>query len=269
MLKKYLKPTSKELTELLLITLTLSLLFSLTYMRFSNANKTLIEVFIIFFIFITIMQLLRLAFMKYTAYRNGFEIHLKMTYFDRYWFRNYDRISYTTKQRKITQNITGIAMPIVSIIIYILTLGFVIFPCMWRYSIKQIPHKFIGTKQKFEKTTPHEITLYRYSKVLFSGFLFYLIFSYLIKILISPSNEFFFWFMFIIFYIAFVSLIPILGTEGFEFWLKGRFGWISTITILFLGMLAILILQNMIMIITVTIISVLIVITVMLWKDII
>ena len=81
MLKDYLKFSSKEMIELLYICLTLGVLFSLTFIRFASNDESFFQVFLVFFIFVSVLLSLRLLFIKYVAYKNGFEIHMKMTYF--------------------------------------------------------------------------------------------------------------------------------------------------------------------------------------------
>ena len=196
-----------------------------------------------------------------------------MTNFDRYWFRNYDRISYTMDGNLggvKTPKIIGIPMPFISIIIFIFSLGLIIFPSMWRYKTKIIRHRFLGTKHKYENPSSQteEITMYRFSKVLFSGFMFYLVFSFFLKIIAQDMKiSYYYWFIFIIFYVAFFSLIPIMGTEGFEFWHKGRFGWLCSITVLFLGFLSLLVFNNMLLVLIGTIISIMIASIFILWKE--
>jgi len=167
--------------------------------------------------------------------------------------------------------------PALSILIYILTLGVVIFPAMWRYKTKIIPHKFIGTKQRLEAVgnvpyfmVARDVTHYRLSKAFFAGYLHYLIFAFFLKSIYNMiESEMIIWFIFIIFWIAFITMIPILGTEGFDYFKKGKIGWLCTNVILFLGLLSILIFKTTTMVIFSTAISFVIIFTYMFYKEMI
>lgn len=283
MLKDYLKLNKNEIIDLIFITGILGLLFSLNCLRFSEENNTFIFTYISFFAFIFILLSSRLLFMKFLAYKYGFEIKLRMTYFDRYGLRNYDRLSYTAQvakyvdpknytknehEEKNTQyDFKGIPMPIISLTLYILTLGTIIFPSLWNYKIKQIPHRFMGTKSRYEKLPFFHVSNYRFSKIMFFGFLYYLLFGFIVKIILQDIGQSFYnWFGFAILWIAFFTLIPILGTEGYELYSRGRLTWFSTLAILVIGTTSLVIFQSLTYVITVTILSTIIVLTTMLWK---
>ena len=277
MFEDYVRLKKDEFTDLLYISITLGVLFSITCTRFSSGNLSLLSTFVVFFLFLFVLLSLRLLFMKAIAYRNGFGFNMKMTYFDRYSFRFYDRVSHIMdgKPAKIViptvKMNKGVPMPFVSMLIYIFSLGFFIFPCLWRYNCKKIPHLYSRIKQKYEKLEGASfgigVSNYRISKVFFGGFLFYFIFGLFLKTFepIIGSN-FTTWFMFALYWIAFTTLVPILGTEGYEFFKRGRFGWISAITVLILGMIGTLIFPSIATILIVTAISTFLVILVMLYK---
>ena len=201
--------------------------------------------------------------MKLIGYFNAFEIDLYQTYFDRFWVNAWDRITFFTGNKK------GIPMSIISVIIYILTLGFIIYPGIWNYKIKKIPHLFLGTRQKFENQMGHMVNIdisdYRYSKALFFGFLYYFFAALILKIFFENTNNYF-WFQFIIFWICFATLIPIFGNEGYEYFRRNNFAWISSFTILILGFVSIFIFESVSYIIGATIISSLIVIFYLFWR---
>lgn len=274
MIFDYVKFKTQELKDLLSITLVLALLFSLTFARFSFEQISFFRIFISFFSFLVILFVLRLLFMKYIAYRNGFEISLKLTYFDRYYLRNYDKLSYTTDSAqkfigvKNVKKMKGIPMPIIGIILYILTLGLFIFPSFWIYDKKKIPHKYLGVKAFYESHAFFNITEYRYAKVLFAGFLFYFIFGLFLKAFYSVLGvSFYNGFIFVLYWIAFFTIIPILGTEGYELFTRHWFMWINILTILILGMVALLVFESIEYILIVTAVSFIMVFMVILWRQ--
>lgn len=271
MLRDYLKIKKEEFLDVLYIIVILSFMFGTLFARFSTFEVSYVGSIITYFLFFSILFYFRIIFMKFIAYNNGFEIHLKMTRFDRYGFRNYDRISYYAK--KVDKKNIGIPMPLIGLLLYVLTLGIIVVPSFWRYKINKIPHKFIGSRQWFEKPTymvPTEIGDYRYSKALFGGYLFYLIFALFLKIFISEVNsEYYYWFLFTIFWIAFITLIPVIGTEGYELFRRGRIAWICAIMILILGMLAIVMFNSMFYTIFFTIFGFVILFIYMFWKNMI
>lgn len=274
MIFDYLRFKVEELKDLLLITLVLSLLFSLTFVRFTFDDISFFNVFLSFFFFLTLLFVSRLLFMKYVAYRNGFEIIFRMTYFDRFFLRNYDKISYMTNETQKfvgfqdIKKFRGFPMPVIGIMLYILTLGIIIFPSYWIYDKKKIPHRFIGNKGFYESHTFFNVTEYRYAKVLFAGFLFYFIFGLLLKAFYSVIGmSFYNGFIFALYWIAFVTIIPILGTEGYELFTRHWFMWINILTILILGMLALLVFESIEYVLVVTIISFIMVFMVILWRQ--
>ncbi len=273
MLIDYLKFKAEEFKDLLFIVIVLALLFSLTYLRFSLDEVSFVYAYFMFFLFLLVLFVTRLLFMKFVAYKNGFELNLVMTHFDRYYFNNYDTLSYTTESAqkfvgvKRVLDFKGFAMPIVSLILYILTLGFIIFPSVWRYKIKKIPHKFLGVKQFYEDQIYFDITNYRYAKVLFAGFLYYFIFGFFLKAAANLFDfNFYNWFTYALFWIAFFTMVPILGTEGWELFDRGTFQWINALTILVLGMLALLVFNSLTYILIITVIAFVLVFMVILWK---
>lgn len=282
-MKKYIKFSKNELIDLFYIVLVISFLFSLSFKRFVNPSKSLFSTFIIFFIFFFILFFLRFLFMKIISYKNGFEIKIYMTYFDRYWIRNFDRLSYSTNivnifnkdRRQNLNHFKGIPTPILSLIIYIFSLGLIIFVANWRFKFKQIPHKFKNTFLKYEINDnligTHNLTNisdYRKSKVFFLGFMFYFIFVLFLKFFCNILElNYFNWFFFSTYYIAFFSLIPIFGTEGHEFFFKGYFGWFSTITILLLSFISILILKSTFFVILTTFFAFFIFFVIINWRE--
>ena len=91
------------------------------------------------------------------------------------------------------------------------------------------------------------------------GYIFYFIFAILLK-LILPLEGVTLWFYFALFWIAFTTLIPLIGTEGFEIYIRSRFAYISAITVLVLGMFSLFIFTSVfsLVLISIPIISIVI-----------
>lgn len=263
MRKDYVKIEKEELKSILFISLILGIMFALTFVRFQSEEVSLIANLIVFFLFVFIVLSLRLLFMKWAAYKNGFEINMYTMFFDRYGFLNYDRLSYTLPKSK------GIAMPFLSLFVYILTLGVVIFPSLWNYKTKIIPHRHTGVKQRYEGSSLSGISFYRFGKVMFASFLFYVIFAFFLKVFSAMTGQYFYWFLFVVFWIAFVTLIPIPGTEGYDFFIRSNFGWISSLVVLVIGLITVTIFQSIALMIAMSLVAFVIVILVLLWKDLI
>lgn len=260
MSKGYVKIETGEFKVLLVTSLILGVMFALTFVRFASEIVSLFANIVLFFLFILVLLSLRLLFMKFVAYRNGFEMSMRDAMFDRYWFNNYDRISYSFP------GVKGIPMIFVSLILYVLTLGLIIFPSTWKYDMKVIPHRHIGKRLMYDKDMFEGISFYRYGKMMFAGYLFYLVFALFIKVFEKSFDEYFYWFIFVIFWIAFVNMIPILGTEGFNFFSRAKFGWISAFVILCVGLLALLAFESLMFVVVMGVVSVFIVMLVLLWK---
>jgi hypothetical protein len=243
-MNKYIRPTRKEISLLMIFAGFLSVMFSILLKRFLLENYNLLSLLTIFFIFIYFLLYLRLLFMKRSAYHLGIELNLKAQYFDQYWYKNRHRV---TKYIPGVQK--GIFVPFVSSIIYILTLGIVIFPAFWYYETKIIPHKHIGTRSFFEGFLPiigfKEVSEYRYSRALFSGFIFYVVAALLIKFIFGFENDFSIAFIFIIFYMAIISLIPIPRTEGLDLFFKNLFAWHSALAIIFSSLIFVVFLRDL------------------------
>ena len=235
----------KETIDLLLITIVLSFLFSITIQRFET-QTSIFTLLLQFFIFLAVLLFSRLLFMKAFAYRHGFQLFLHQTHFSKYGPRAYDSLSAFARDF-LNVKFRGVPSTILAIIIFIVTLGTIIVPSLWRYSVKKIPHKFVGTREKFEYGMPQlrrNVTEYRIMKVLFLGYIYYLLFAFLLKIIL-PEEMFYSWFVFALFWIAFFTLLPIPGTEGWDFFVKSRLAYVTTLVILTLGMMCVLIFKSL------------------------
>jgi len=260
---RYIFPKFEELKLLSIIILVISSLFSLTLIRFSYENYLLIPTIIGVFVFLFTLLYSRLIFMKFIAYKNGFEIILKQTYFNRFFLRSWDKISYYAHETFPK----GIPTTILAIILYTLSFGFLIFTSIWNYKFKIIPHIHIGTQQKFEEKIPIGLSDYRYSKAIFGGFIFYFCFAFIYKFFCSVFEiNYLNPLTIIMYWVAFFTLIPIFGSEGYELWSKNNVLWFTAFYILVTSMSALLIFQNLALIIFSVFIAVIIILIMMVWK---
>lgn len=283
-----------EVLDMAYISLVLGVLFTFTFFRFEYPPYSFLSVFLVFFCFILFLLFSRMIFMKLFGVANGFYIFMRQTALDRYGLRKYDRLSNVSyRLEKKTVNPTakigklfgiktnyksqdyrfdGIPSSILSIIIYIFTLGVIIFPSLWRYQVEKIPHLFPGVLHNREIAMnwvlPIEVTGYRISRVLFMGSLFYVLFAFFMKFLfLSEDNVFYWWFFFILFWIAIFNLLPIPGTAGFDFYWYSKFAWISAITVVTLGIFAVLVFEDPAYTIVVGGISFIAMVFVFLWRN--
>lgn len=234
-----------ESIDLIIISASLALMFSITTMRF-DPQALFINTFILYFFYLSILLFSRVLFMKIIAYTHGFQIFFYQTHFSKYGPRKFDTLMRNSK---------GIPTSLLSLVLYLLTLGFLIFPSMWRFSTKKIPHLFVGTKQKYEYgmgfMIRRDVTKYREMKVMFWGFLYYGVFALLLHALFPEL--FFSWYGFMLFWIAFFTLIPIVGTEGWDFYILSRISYVAILTILILAMLCMFVFESTLLILLVTI----------------
>lgn len=269
MLKKYIFPKSNELIDITFITFIWAVMFSVVFLRFENTNLDLLSAFVIFFIFLFLLLFLRQVFMKYFAYKNGFEINLKMTYFNMYGFNDYQMLS--KKMNKVNMNNRrGMPTPFLSLLLYVITFGFIIYPANFRFELKKIPYMAFGMKKHLESEMYQDITNYRYTQILFFGFLYYFIIALIIKIIPKIFfGEFHLWFLFTTFYIGLITLVPLIGTEGYELFLKGKFAWISSLVILIIGTLSIIVFKSIILTIIVSIFVTLITLFIIKYRELV
>ena len=248
----YLKITKPEIKDTVYITLSLSIMFALVTIRFSQ-QATFISSFLQYFLFIFFLIASRLIFMKLIAYRHGIELFLYQTSFSKYGPRKYDSLSAFARD-SLNMKFKGIPSSILSFIIFIITFGILIVPSLWRYKSKIIPHLYIGTKEKFEYQMGfmirRSVTDYRMMKIIFGGFLYYFIFALVLKVIL-PQEYFYSWFTFIVFWFAFFTLLPIIGTEGYDLYARSRLGYVSAIVILLLGGISLLLFQSLMTILSI------------------
>lgn len=271
-MKEYIKPKKEELKNFLMISVVLGFMFSFTYFRFADISTSYFDLLVRFTVFIFIVLITRLSFMKLVAYKNAIEVNQINTYFDKYWFDKHAKLSYyKTEVSKFggINNFKGIPSTLISLFLYFLTLGLFIFPGVYNYKFKKIPHKHIGTIQLFENTHIlfEQGSRYRESKVLFAGTIYFVIVAFIIKVFsIGLDFSYFNMFTFILYYLAIFNIIPIPGSEGFSLFDKNSFAWISAITILVITMIALLIFTSLTYFIVVSTLSIIIVMFVNIYK---
>lgn len=292
---KHIKYSVDELYSLLIFSGIISIMFTFTFFRFEISEHSLFYVFFLFFAFLLVTFALRLLVMKLISIYHGFNLYIRHYYFDKYGLRTYDSLSafkhrverkvvktpltigknFSPTLRKIqyepNKDFKGIPSPLVSIILYIFSIGFIIFPSMWRYRTKKVDHLFMGTQYYSELQLDWipvtEVSGFRLSRVHFTGFLFYVLFGVFLKFFpLTANSEFFYWYIFMLFYIAIITLIPIPGTEGYDFFSYSRFAWISAITTVIVGMLCTLIFEDLTYIITVGSVCSIMIVAVYFWK---
>lgn len=257
---KYLKPHKDEISNLLLISAVLGFMFSYFYFQFDTGD--IVITYLMFIIFIFVLLFTRLIFMKYVAYYNDFELILTPVYFQRYWLRPYDKLP-----KKMNFILINIA-------IFVFTAGYLIIPSSWFYKRKKIPHRHAGTQQHSEVPLNFffnvDISDYRFCKVMFFGFFYYFLAGFILKmIFIDTNTSFYNWFTFTLYWIAFISLIPVPFTEGYEFFMRSWVFWVSALTVLVIGMIYLLVFQSLWYVILMFVFSTIIVLVVFKWKSII
>ena len=81
MRKDYVKISYNEFKGILFISAILGVMFALTFVRFASGEVSLVENFMVFFVFMVVLLSLRILFMKFVAYRNAFEIEMRVDLF--------------------------------------------------------------------------------------------------------------------------------------------------------------------------------------------
>jgi hypothetical protein len=283
----------EEIQDMIYIILALTVMFAILSSRFSDLG--VIGAFFSFLIFFSFLLTLRQLFMKFIAYRIGFSLTLHQTYFSKWGFKKYENIKafgrdfsdstsnkamdlgiynsvekeklpFFTKKNKF--KIKGIPSIVLSLCLYVFSFGFIIFPSVWRYKVKMITHRFIGTKHRFENIVTRNVAIsdVRVVKALFMGYVFYFIFAIFLKLFL-PIEGITLWFYFALFWIAFTTLIPLIGTEGYEIYMRNRFAYISAVTILALGMLSLFIFSSLLSVILISIPIILLVLGTIYYKQ--
>lgn len=274
---QYLNFKPDELKNILIISGVFGFLTAISYVRFSLENNSFIFSVVSFCSFIFIMLVLRQFIMKWVALKSAFEIDLRLSYFNKYGLKPYETLRYRDNEKgsKIRpvehSSYKGVPFIFISILVYILSFGFIIFPAVWTYKITKIKHLFIGTKEKYDAQLSFhynvDISQYRRSKALMAGFVFYFFFAILVKFVTNLFDlSFYNWYVLIIFWFAFSSIIPIIGTEGYLLYRYNWFAYISVMTILILGLLSLLIFSNLFYVLMVAFFSIVVTIFYWYWK---
>ena len=154
----------------------------------------------------------------------------------------------------------------ISLFLFICSFGFLIFPQTWKVSKKNLPHRFVGRSEHIEYgefsfyTT--KFSEHKFSKIIFLGFVVYVVFLLLLK----PSGVLSYYFFFVTLWIAFVSLLPALITEGYFLFTTNRFLWISSFTMIVLSFLCSLLIRNAVILLT-SFVSILVICIMSLYYD--
>lgn len=264
--KKYLLFSQKEIEVLGSVIFILSLLFSLSYLKFSQTSQSIIGVFLSFFLFFSLLYFGKMLFMKSIAYRYGFSFQVQLLGIKRFWFSPWSTVS-----RASGGKFTEVPNILVAILLYILTIGIFIFPSLWKIQSKKIPHLFLATQLKGEQEMnfmfPKEVTDLRLGKVFFGGFLFYFIFGLLLKVFSNLfSFSFYNWITFALYWIAFFSIIPLFGSMGYELFKRQTYYWYAALVLLISGMLSLLLFSSLTYVLVMTFIAFVVVGTVLLWR---
>jgi len=258
----------EELKDALIVVLTLTTLFSMTFHSFTPGSNFVVS-FGIFFFFFAVMTYLKLLLVKWVSFKNAFRIYLKQLYVDRYWVKPWDKFSYHVKSKKFK----GIPMSILSLFLYVMTLGFFIFPIISNFRYERISHRLLGDRRKFENINPTmqnwDISDYRLSLTFFVGFIFYIFFGLVISIISPILGEFYWWFLFAIFWVAILNLIPLPLplTEGFNLWIRSSKLWWAALVAIITGLVTLLIFKNLIIIVLIIVLVVLLTMLRILWKE--
>jgi len=276
----YLKPKKNDVFVISLVSFTLSLLFSILIIRFSSSQNELTPVFIQILIFLNIMFYLRLIAMKFIGLKNAVEVEMDLTYFNRYGIKHFETLTDKTQNSMFTPDKLklpklGLSTIIISIILYILTLGFFVYPSIWKFKFKKIKHLFHGPAQHHEFghniLGPYEVTDHRISKIYNVGFFFYFIFAQLTEYFLKGNSDLYPWEISIVFYIAIFTLIPIPSSDGFEIYTRSGAGinalyYPILLTVLFIGMISIIAIESEIFTLLVIIFAFISIFFTKLWK---
>jgi hypothetical protein len=242
---KYLKPKKVELFPITIVTFIISLMFSILIIKLSNTQTDLTQLFIPLFLFLNLLFHTKLIMMKLMGLKYGIELTFDFTYFHQYGVKKFESIQ--NKYGDLPKK--GLPFAIISIILYIISLGFLIVPLMWKIKYNKINHLYHGHGEHhelgFAYTKLFDVTNFRIAKTYVMGFFYYFIFAQFTE-LFFKNSEIYMWLQGIIFYIAFFTIIPIPGSEGYELYIRDKFGYMMLIPILFVGMLSIIVFQSVI-----------------------
>lgn len=263
--KKYLFFSTRDIEVVGTVVVVLSMLFSFSYLRFSGTG-TLVGTFISFFLFFSLLFFGKFLFMKAIAYRHGFSLHLELSGLKQLGLNPWDSV-----ERKTGGKAKQLPSPLISLLVYLFTLGMVIVPSMWKLSVEKIPHMFLGTRiggeNKMKIQYARDVTNVRIGRALFGGFLFYVFFGLFLQVLSSTFDySFYNWMTFALYWVAFFSILPIFGTEGYDLFKRQTYYWFAALVLLTSGLTSLLVFSSFTSILTMTLLSSIIVITVLLWR---
>ena len=234
--------------------------------------------FFTFSLFIFVILFFRQCTMKYFSYYQGFNIIFILRRAITYGFNQREDLSSsqllpidTPYYFKILQNLKnkfssrqteGFPVFLFSIFLYVISFMFFIYPSIWSYNIKKIPHMFFGTASKMEMDLGHlrnlDVSHLRISRTLLIGSIFFFL-SFLFNKLLFYDTKYYMWFFSILAVFAIFHFIPLFGIEPLEDYRQMSFN-ISysrflSICFIFLGLLISLFIEGFLMSIFITFIS--------------
>lgn len=260
-----------ELFNIFIVVIILSLMFSYLVEKLAY-NLSFMYIFLSFFFWLSVLFFLKIFLLKYVGYSQAVKLTFKFGYLNKYGFFKYQSVGrYLNDGMNISKfKKKGIAMPVISIFLFIISFGFLILPNMWKYSWDKIPHRFLGSKKKWESNLsfifPQDITEERITRAITSSFLAFPIVALLIKIFVDGS-EIFNYLIFGIFWIAFLNLFPFFGTLGYQVYIKRNYYWFVIVTICSLFFVSLLLFESVLTIFLVSCFSILLILSVKFYKE--
>lgn len=272
-IKKFFNFDKEELVKLFIVISLLSLMFSYIFDRFSYVYSYF-EFFFIFLFWFSILFFLKLFLLKYVGYTQAVKLKLDFGYLNRYGILKYQTAGkYLDEEANILKfKKKGFSMPIVSLFLFIISFGFFILPNMFKYKWEKIPHKLLGSKNKFENKLsffyPQDVSEERISRAITSSFLAFPITGLLTKIFVG-EGELYFYLLFSLFWIGFFNIFPFFGTLGYQLFIMRNYYWFVIVTILFIFLIALIFFDSVLAILLVGSFSVLLILSVKFYKDLV
>jgi hypothetical protein len=252
--------TKKEKENILIISIIFAALYDL-FFYFIKFSNNLPFNFISFLVFIYAILYLMLFFLKIYGLKNGIDLELYLTRFDRYFIYPWNTLSHHFKNLK-----NGIPTYVISIILFIISFGMIVFTPVWNYKFKKNNKFFIGTIQYFEKTIYEGVSYYRISKIYFFNFVILFIFTLILKIFsLIFSYNFINSYTLILLSMFSTLLIPIPGTIGYELFSRNAIFWFAVLSIIQTSLIALVFTNSILFILIISILSFIFTILLILW----
>lgn len=220
--KTYLFFTSNEKRMIIKLVIIFSILFSFFGSNFTSLNWfELIIPVTLFMIFLIPMHIM---VYKFCSYGQGFEIEFHEITFNRFHLESYE----TMTKRGWTKK--PIPYSIITVIIALLSIGFIVYSSILTYSHKKIDYLFFGKRKQFEYSQgnlyPQESTQLRQAYAHFNSNLFLI--ALIIVLTFFKEYAIFFALLLIIISYSFFHLFPIIPTIGFQFFVQHTYLWAAS-----------------------------------------